>query len=126
MANKLLGSNDVFRCLVVVGNRCGSKIMALYIFSVLCEEPTDPCAMILSWVAACTRFEHDIIVLGMYLLLICIYSIECFLVEDHLASRCLLGIKFHHSETLFIRLIALEVTECGPNNILEPQSALMQ
>ena len=126
MTNKLLGANDVFRCLVVVGNRCGSKIMTQNIFAVPCEEPTDPCAMILSWVAACTRFEHDIIVLGMHMLLISIDGIEGFLVEDHLASRCLLGIEFHHSETLFIRLIALEVTECGPNDILEPQSALMQ
>ena len=126
MANKLLGSNDVFRGLVVVGNRCGSKIMTLNIFAVPCEEPTDPCAMFIRWIVSCTRFEHDIIVLGMYLLLISIDGIECFLVKDHLASRCLLGIELHHSETLFIRLIALEVTECGPNDILEPQSALMQ
>ena len=126
MANKLLGSNNVFRCLVVVGNRCGSKIMTLYIFAVLCEEPTDPCAMIVRWVAACTRFEHYIIVLGMYMLLISIDGIICFLVKYHMAGRCLLGIEFHHSETLFIRLIALEVTKCGPNDILEPQSALMQ
>ena len=126
MTNKLLCTYDVFRGLVVVGNRRGSKIMTLNIFAVPCEEPTDPSAMIIRWVTAFTRFEHDIIVLGMYLLLICIDSIECFLVEDHLASRCLLGIKFHHSETLFIRLIALEVTECGSKDILEPQSALMQ
>ena len=126
MANKLLGSNDVFRCLVVVGNRCGSEIMTLYIFAVPCEESTDPCAMIVRWVAACTRFEHDIIVLGMHMPLKSIDGIICFLVKDHLAGRCLLGIELHHSETLFIRLIALEVTECGPNDILEPQSALMQ
>ena len=55
-----------------------------------------------------------------------IYGIICFLVKDHLAGRCLLGIELHHSETLIIHLIALEVTECGPNDILEPQSALMQ
>ena len=126
MANKLLGSNNVFRCLVVVGNRCGSKIMTLNVFAVFCEESADPCAMFVRWVADCTRFEHDIIVIGMYMLLISIDGIECFLVEDHLASRCLLGIELHHSETLFIRLIALEVSECGPNDILEPQSALMQ
>ena len=126
MANKLLGTNDVFRCLVVVGNRCGSKIMTLNIFPVLCEEPTDPFAMLVRWVVGCTRFEHDIIVLGMHMPLKSIDGIICFLVEDHLAGRCLLGIELHHSETLFIRLIALEVTECGPNDILEPQSALMQ
>ena len=120
MANKLLGSNDIFSGLVVVCNRCGSKIMTLYIFAVLCEEPADPCAMMVRWVAACTRFEHDVIVLGVQMLLISIDGIESFLVEDHLASRCLLGIEFHHSETLFIRLIALEVTECGSNDILEP------
>ena len=126
MTNKLLGANDVFRCLVVVGNRCGSKIMTLYIFAVPCEEPTDPLAMIVRWVAACTRFEHDIIVLGMHMPLKSIDGMICFLVKDHLAGRCLLGIESHHSEALSIRLIALEVTECEPNDILEPQSALMQ
>ena len=87
MANKLLCTYDVFRGLVVVGNRCGSEIMTLYIFAVPCEEPTDPCAIIIRWVAAFTRFEHDIIVFGVQMLLISIDGIESFLVEDHLAGR---------------------------------------
>ena len=120
MTNKLLCTYDVFRGLVVVGNRCGSKIMTLNIFAVPCEEPTDPCTMIVRWVAACTRFEHDIIVIGMHMPLKSIDGIICFLVKDHMAGRCFLGIEFHHSETLHIRPIALGVTECGSNDILEP------
>ena len=118
VTQKLLSCNDIPRFMIIISSLGSTEVMALHIDTFVRKESLYPACVITSWIVSRSWWEHGIIVFGIRMLLVCIYSVNDCFIENHKSLSRFLGIEVHSGATLLVQSIFQDIFERRANNVL--------